>query len=759
MAVYDGFFDAVKDDDTGEYDRAYEAGDFTGYFANIIGSGVCVHGNEDSFKVRLENGKAVVSPGYLFIQGYWLKNDADYPIDLPGTGNYAIVAKLNLGQRMIGLEAQSVVQSYPDSLVLAIVSPTAAEDTRYNTDICGIIDAAGELSTKVEWALNYIDTEIESKLQQVEQDIAAQELKLDAKIAEVQAVADSIIPPPVGSIKFSASQNVGDEWLKCDGSFISETQYPELVVALGKLIPSGDKFSLISSGEIGPQISNGVIYGGRMWVYSYSTKKLYGVDLAGTAAVKEIAVTSNDPSFNGFIAPTPQKPIALSIVPSAVGGSTKIFLCQVLESGSESGDAAMGLQIIFEASFSAEINTLTMESAITSISIDGTHRTNSSNSIPYVASIVEDGVEKWICAVGLMPEFQHTFVSYLEWGNTKIAESKTYGGGGYVNSYYGAMQLSQRIGFSRRSNGEAVFFAIHQNTSSGAFNGVSIVSAPKGLYSRSNYSTTRETQAAGITVPGPMNIVGANKLLFEFSLADMPSISTTELSLWKSSKTNLSLPSAARTFIDAAAYLWGKDIYMIFVGTGIIFSRTLEDGSFGYLDTTSVLGTITQFGYLDYSQDEGTLYLLGQDTTNTVKVAKIVLNTLYDYANDGAWLPMIASDGVPAYIKAKETEGPSSTLKVTISYSGYSHISGYVVVTVNGEIMSSGTYTYDYPQGTGEITVGVKTLQTTITQSISLKVNGTPMISLPVGTAADTTKTLTLNVANYMTGGMALALG
>ena len=118
----------------------------------------------------------------------------------------------------------------------------------------------------------------------------------------------------------------------------------------------------------------------------------------------------------------------------------------------------------------------------------------------------------------------------------------------------------------------------------------------------------------------------------------------------------LSLPSAARVFVDAGAYLWGKDIYMIFVGTGIIFSRTLQAGDFGYLDTTSVLGTITQFGYLDYSQDEGTLYLLGQDTTNTVKVAKIVLNDLYDYANDGAWLPVIASDGVPAYIKAKEAK-------------------------------------------------------------------------------------------------------
>ena len=233
MAVYDGFFDAMMDDETGEYDRAYESGDFTEYFANIIGSGVCVHNNPDSFKVRLEDGKAVVGPGYLFIQGYWCKNDADYPIDLPGTGNYAIVAHLNLGQRIIELEARSVAQAYPDALVLAIVSPAAAEDTRHNTDICGVIDTAGELSGKVEWAVNYIDTEIESKLAQVEQDINNQAKKLDAKIAEVQAVADSIVPPPIGSIKFSASQNVGPEWLKCDSSFVSETQYPELVAALG----------------------------------------------------------------------------------------------------------------------------------------------------------------------------------------------------------------------------------------------------------------------------------------------------------------------------------------------------------------------------------------------------------------------------------------------------------------------------------------------------------------------------------------------
>ena len=76
MALYDGFFDAVADEGTGEYDRAYGPGDFTGYFENIIGSGVCVHNNPDSFKAEYEDGTLYLRPGYLFIRGYWLANKA-----------------------------------------------------------------------------------------------------------------------------------------------------------------------------------------------------------------------------------------------------------------------------------------------------------------------------------------------------------------------------------------------------------------------------------------------------------------------------------------------------------------------------------------------------------------------------------------------------------------------------------------------------------------------------------------------------------
>ena len=49
------------------------------------------------------------------------------------------------------------------------------------------------------------------------------------------------------------------------------------------------------------------------------------------------------------------------------------------------------------------------------------------------------------------------------------------------------------------------------------------------------------------------------------------------------------------------------------------------------------------------------MYIVGQDTANRVKVAKMELNTLFDYSSQGAWLPLLIADDIPAYIKAKES--------------------------------------------------------------------------------------------------------
>ena len=283
MALYDGFFDAMLDEETGKYDREYDSSDFTWYFGEIIGSGVCIYENPDSFKVRIENTSAVISPGYLFIRGYWLRNDEDYTVVLPDSGVYAIVAHLNLGARIIEILVQEKAAVESDSLVLGYVTvgfggtPTV-EDTRYNTDICGVIDSIGSLSGKVEFAINYIDNEVEKRLEDAEKAVAQETARLDAKIAEVTALVEKLAPLPIGMIKFSAANSVGAEWLACDGSFIREADYPELVQALGKRMPSSTEFKNPVAFYPWPKgvYTNSVFYGGFAWTFCVTNKTLYG---------------------------------------------------------------------------------------------------------------------------------------------------------------------------------------------------------------------------------------------------------------------------------------------------------------------------------------------------------------------------------------------------------------------------------------------------------------------------------------------------
>ncbi len=291
MALFDGFFDSYYDAETGLYDREYGADEFAEYFDQMIGSGVCIHKNPDSFKVRLEGGAAVVSPGYLFIQGYWLKNDADYSVELTGGGPFAIAAHLDLGKRLIDVVPLPVADSYPDCLILALINTPdgTAEDTRYRTDICGVIDAPGGLSEKIEYAINYIDNEAEARLKQIESDMAVQENKIDKKIAEVEAEAIKMAPLPVGAIKFSANPNVGEKWLKCDGRFISHDEYPELVNLLQGLKGGLYDQKLLSTFVPDGDIRLGNFCDGYFWTFCPNENKIYRVSLAD-GSVKTISV-------------------------------------------------------------------------------------------------------------------------------------------------------------------------------------------------------------------------------------------------------------------------------------------------------------------------------------------------------------------------------------------------------------------------------------------------------------------------------------
>lgn len=506
-------------------------------------------------------------------------------------------------------------------------------------DVVGEIDVLKDLFTDTETSI----AGLEDGLQELREEVIKQ--------AESKTV-------PVGTIQFMPSANAGADWLKCDGSFVNEADYPELVQALGKLMPSGDKFTLLSSGEIPSQISNGAVYNGRLWVYSFSARKLYGIDLEGNGPIKAIPVTSTSTYFADFIAPSPAKPIVLSIVPHHSGNTAKLFLSQFLASGGTSTMTAeyywTSYFLVFSAEFSGEEDTLEVEQPFSTIKKETGLNTyyyypifDPSFYVPYVVSKMVAGVETYYCAIGTRG---YTYGGSSAQGALSWSEDSKVASLIPITIYTDTSVFkNQRTAYSERSNGEIVSVTATLSSS----RTYSIYSFPAGLFEVNSKSYSGTITARGSVCP--LNVAGESKLLATFDVNSFPWASITETKVG-SIKPDLPLPSSAKVFVDAAAYLWGKGIFLVFVGTGIIFSRTLEAGSFGYLDTTSVLGTITQFGWLGYSQDEQSLYILGQDTSNRVKLAKITLNTNFDYATDGAWLPMIVSDGLPAYIKAKETE-------------------------------------------------------------------------------------------------------
>ena len=680
MSVYYGFFDAKFEESTASYDREYDSADFTQYFGEIIGSGVCIHDNPDSMKVSVRDGSAAIASGYLFIDGYWLKNDADYVVSLPADGVYAVLAQLDLGNRMIRIDVQPKREdaSYPDALVLAFADAQGnVEDTRHDTTLCGVIDSAGSLASKIEFATQYIDTEIEGRLEQAEAEIDAKAAELDAKIAEMDAQVAKLAPPAVGTIKFSASQSVGAGWLKCDGSFVNEVDYPELVAALGKLIPSGDKFVLLSDGEIDGAITNGVLFDGRMWVYSWAARKLFGVDVDGSAPIKEIAITCDDPYFPNLINPLTGYPLALSIVSDQQGGY-KLFLMQITGSVNMPSTSAGATQtddehlLFFAGDMLADASTIALKRPFLQIkaaeALKDTSLANT-DTLLYVVSRLENGAAKYYTCTYKANYLREVSTSQegvlacvLMWADgsqsADLLQMIEPTDGGLSGKTF---LTGTYIAFSTKNQSELIAIRESQKVAQSSTMAYGIMSYPDKIFYRANSTyTSMNSIDGGPSVALMLSIVGLSRMLVYADLEKktLRWISRTENSdLEKSTIDNIALPSGARIFRDACAYLWGKDMFLLFVGTGLIFSRTLETGSFGYLDTTSVLGQITQGGYLDYAQDEGTLYIVGQDTANRVKLAKIVLNTLYDYASDGAWLPLIASDGVPAYIKAKETEG------------------------------------------------------------------------------------------------------
>lgn len=789
MALYHGFFDFSAEvlEETGKYDREYNAEDFMRYFASFLGSGVCVYQNPDSMKASLESGRILVAPGYLFLQGYWLANQAGegedpaayrgYWLDLPGSGAYAVAARLDLSRSWLELAVLPQAESYPDCLVLALVDGEkgTVTDVRGDMDLCGLVDALGDLSPKVEYAVHYIDNEIEDRLKEAEAQIAAQEALLDQKIQEVAAEVEKIAPPPIGTVQYTASQNVGEGWLRCDGSFINEADYPELVQALGKLTPSAADFHEAYEGAVGSGVSNGVAYGGAHWLFSLTSGALYKYDPAAKA-VSAIPVTGTE-SLSGSTA----NEIWLSIT----GGS--LFLTQIQ-------GTSKTVALLEAPGFTGEEASLAMTELPLREKIASYLAGITSNKpdlpgeafIPEICMIPHDWGEDaggmqdtFFLCLGLYSHSSQPATSvyyfddiyYIMWkkGAFESAAILFYtpnGDSSGISGYGGIAKNNFR--FSHKNSNELAAFQATKEYEA-TFARLQLVSYPNHLLDGT------QSIRSGITgfendIIATTCVAGNSRYLYRCFVRDKGLVvragTYNPMSAFSQDdpQPTLSLPSRAQIFPDSVVYCASQDLWFVFLGTGIAFSPTPEQAeTWGYLDTQERLGVISRFGSVEVDEDRGLLFLSGQDTQNQGRLGVLKLPPLFQYANDGAWLPMLAADGVPAYIKAKASgpEEPEETvLTVTVvppAANNSPTINGYAVVVVNGEVLGEGVYPYTSSGSGAKISVGIRAINTT-TRDIRLFVNGSALTTLPKDSAEGEEKRIELSVSRYLESGLTLQL-
>ncbi len=650
MALYDGFFDGTPvgthEDGTVEYDREYNAAAFVDYFARFIGSGVCVHGNPDSMRVYLSGTQAVIMPGYLFIRGAWLANKAGpdetnytgYAVSVSATEKTAVLAHLSIGRATIEILTQPVSQSYPaDSLVLGIVNVAnnTVEDTRYNSEICGVIDAASSLTTKINFALNYIDTEINAKLAAAEAQINAKSAELENKIAEVRGIVNSISPPPIGAIKISAAKSPGDGWLQCDGRFINESTYPELVALLGKMSVENLDLTEIAAGRIPTDITNAALYDGYLWVFSYSTKKLYGISASGS--VKTVPVTGID----ALDAPS-SRTIYLSFANGAVFltqkiGSEHIKICMAESFGTTAAMTSYSTE-------SLEVRTYPYLARYTGYIIPYVTYENNYYRMAYCTRYINTTSGgnrvmhlkfKDFTDVG----YEETSVEHTRYNSNAPASVGIHG-------------MAAMLAFSTKNADECVISKTARISISGTD---SIVSVAKGTYSLTS-AVTHEINNNKAFIAYAIPIVGGNQVFFGLGImSEGITVASFRNNTNSASVTvQINLPGTAKTFFDSAAYVSGQSLWVMFVGTGLIVAKNIDQPeTFGYVDTRPILGTIVQSGSIEYDSSAKMLYIVGQDGTGTVRVGKLDLTNAFRYSDNGTWLPTLSYGNIPTYIKAK----------------------------------------------------------------------------------------------------------
>lgn len=174
MAETSGFFEAILDEFTGEYDLEYFASQFAAFFALFIGNGVF---GSPTNQLKVSAGDALtvkISPGHSFINGYWYENDEELTLSI--TPNLtsssradAIICRWDNSLRRISTIVQDgsteIIRndSYYDLKLANVLVPAGAVsisesnivDTRTDENVCGLVTQLLKVQTTADLFAQY----------------------------------------------------------------------------------------------------------------------------------------------------------------------------------------------------------------------------------------------------------------------------------------------------------------------------------------------------------------------------------------------------------------------------------------------------------------------------------------------------------------------------------------------------------------------------------------------------------------------------
>lgn len=470
---------------------------------------------------------------------------------------------------------------------------------------------------------------------------------------------------PVGSVILSASGDVGPEWLRCDGSYINESTYPELTAFLGKNSPGVQE--AFKAGEViyNGTFSTSYLFNGYLWVYWFQESLLLGFPLSGDP-VLEIPLTGSMQ-----FSESPDVPVVLSIC----GG--RVFLAQMVPDLSDiyifTGVFSIGAAAIAMTRVNTDgvmDNELVQDDlAIIGGTIYSGPGTISKKDLKYSPEIV------YIRDFNNGTTVENVFLTILH-----ISTIRYFGSSSAASVLHKGVLFGFYMSGTTNITGKRVALEELSGNSITIADGVQTIykfnhkaenellmiygeyfnSFLKGVYQSANTGTT------GATVLDPLLVApiatNTNYIYRAYIKKGAMYIRAgtlnpyTGIAAAEKKINGITLSPYASLFPDSLEYISSHNLYIIFVGTGILFTHTpLDMDSWGYLDTTDYFGTITQWGGAEFDVETNTLCLTGRDTYGDYVCGFLRLHEHFDYSNDGAWLPYIASSGVPAWIKALPT--------------------------------------------------------------------------------------------------------